>query len=67
MSSTAFPPKPAHRHTQSADSAKFEEALAAQVGEPSSEIFYPHDDHSTFYPNNWAKIRLATGIMYYCP
>ena len=65
MSSITFPPpKLAHRLTPSAGS---EDALLVQVGEPSSETFYPGNDHFTPYPNKWAKIRLAIGIIYYCP
>lgn len=73
MSSAATAPPSAHmsahhRHTSSGDSGKFEEALPERVvvGQPSSSTFYVHDDYSA-YPNNWAKIRLATGIIYYSP
>jgi hypothetical protein len=61
-------PRTHHRHTLSGDSAKFDEALPERVGlgQPSSDTFYARDDYSP-YPNNWAKIRLATGIIYYSP
>lgn len=62
-----FPPKPPHRHTASADSAKFEDALTGRFGEPTAETLYHSEDQSPFYPNRWAKARLATGIIYYYP
>jgi aquaglyceroporin related protein len=53
----SLPPKTSHhRHSQSADSAKFEEALQGRIGQPSSETVYAHDDDYS-YPNSWAKIR----------
>jgi aquaglyceroporin related protein len=54
---SAFPPKPPHKHTSSADSAKFDDAITGRLAEPSSETFYHRDDQSPLYPNNWARIR----------
>jgi hypothetical protein len=58
------PPRTHHRH--SGDSAKFEEALPARIGQPSTDTFYARDDY-TGYPNKWAQFRLATGIDFYSP
>jgi len=48
---------PGHRHTSSADSAKFEDVLPRAGGHISAETFEADDDYFARYPNNWAKIR----------
>ena len=60
-----FTPKPPHNHTASADSAKFDDVFTGRLAEPSSETFYHREDQSPLYPNTWARIRLATGIIYH--
>ena len=51
---------PGHRHTSSADSAKFEDTLPRSREYISSETFEGDDVYFARYPNNWAKIRSAT-------
>jgi hypothetical protein len=63
MSTASLPPKTSHR--SSADSAKVMDAIPAPVGQPSAEIYDQDDDY--YPPNNWARIRLATNIIYYSP
>lgn len=58
---------PHHRHTPSNDSNKYEDPVPGRNGEPSAETFYVRDDSITIYPNNWARIRLATDTMYHSP
>ncbi len=63
MSAAPLPPKAPHLRS-SADSAKIVDSMIpAPVGQPSE--VYDQDD---YYPqNNWARIRLATDIIYYNP
>ena len=59
--SESLPPKIGHR--SSAGSTKGVDTIPALV--TSAEVYDEDDD---FYPpNNWAKIRLATSILYYSP
>jgi hypothetical protein len=51
--------RPGHRHTSSADSAKFEDVLPRGGGHISYETFEADDIYFAQYPNNWAKIRSA--------
>jgi hypothetical protein len=63
MSVAPLPPKASHR--SSADSAKVVDAIPVSVGQPSAGIYDQDDDY--YPPNNWARIRLATSIIYYSP
>jgi hypothetical protein len=63
MSAAPLPFKGNHR--SSADSVKVVDAIPAPVGQPSAEIYNQDDDY--YPPNNWARIRLATTIIYCSP
>ena len=63
MSAGSLPAKTGHHI--SVDSAKVVDALPVPVGQPSGEIYDQDDDY--YPPNNWARIRLATSIIYYSP
>jgi hypothetical protein len=63
MSAAPLPPKTGHR--SSADSAKIVDAIPVPVGQASAEVYDQDDDY--YPPNNWARIRLATSILYYSP
>ena len=45
------------------DSVKVVDAIPMPVGQPSGEIYDSDDDY--YPPNNWARIRLVTSIIYY--
>ena len=64
MSASSLPPKASHH--SSVDSPKVVDTIPALVGHPSASSVYDQDD-DYYPPNNWAKIRLATSIIYYCP
>jgi hypothetical protein len=63
MSAAPLPPKTGHR--ASTESAKVVDAIPAPVGQPPTEVYDQDDDY--YPPNNWARIRLATSIIYYSP
>jgi hypothetical protein len=47
---------PGHRHSSSADTNKFEEALHGRGGVSSDTI--DGEEYLVRYPNSWARIRL---------
>jgi hypothetical protein len=62
--SAPLPPKAGHR--SSSESAKIiVDTVPVPVGQPSAEVYDQDDDY--YPPNNWARIRLATNIIYYSP
>jgi hypothetical protein len=65
MSAASLPHKTSHH--SSADSPKVVDAIPAPVGQPSAEVRVYDQDDDYYPPNNWARIRLATSIIYYSP
>ena len=61
--SAASLPKTGHR--SSADSTKVVVAVTEHVGQPSARVYDEDDDY--YPPNNWARIRLASSIIYHGP